>query len=77
MTLQDCIDNRRWAEELFRDVEVSIKLNWSVNKAKQYHYLKGWLVNFDRLITNFTCWPEHHIVYKDGLNRLKQLSNSL
>jgi len=77
MTLQDCIDNRRWAESLLNEVNDSIKNRWSESLVKEYWYLKDWTERFDRLFLNFTCWNENHVVYQDGLKRLKELSRSL
>jgi hypothetical protein len=77
MNLQDCIDNRRWATSLLNEVEQALKKQWSGELVRQYWYLKEWIERFDRLFLNFTCWNENHVVYQDGLKRLKELSRSL
>jgi hypothetical protein len=77
MNLQDCIDNRRWATSLLNEVEQALKKQWSEELVRQYWYLKEWIERFDRLFLNFTCWNENHVVYQDGLKRLKELSRSL
>ena len=77
MTLQDCMDNRRWAESMLNEVNEALKTRWSTALVEQYQYLKGWTERFDRLFSGFTCWPENHQVYMDGLRQLKELSRSL
>lgn len=77
MTLQDCLDYRRWAESLLNQIDEALKKQWSEELVKQYWYLKEWMERFDRLFLNFTCWNENHVVYQDGLKRLKELSRAL
>jgi tryptophan 2,3-dioxygenase len=77
MNLQDCIDNRRWATSLLNEVEQALKKQRSEELVKQYWYLKEWIEKFDKLISHFTCWNENHVVYQDGLKRLKELSMAL
>ena len=77
MTLQDCFDYRRWAESMLNEASDNIKKRWSVQKVNEYSYLSEWIFKFDRIVSGFTCWPEHHNVYKHGIERLKQLSKTL
>lgn len=77
MTLQNCFENRRWAVSLMNQVLDSIKTNWTGAKIEEYWYLKNWIDEFDRLVSIFTCWPEHHDVYQRGFSKLKELSKSL
>ncbi len=77
MTLQDCLDYRRWAESLLNQTNEALKKQRSEELVKQYWYLKEWMERFDRLFLNFTCWNENHVVYQDGLKRLKELSRAL
>ena len=77
MNLEDCINNRRWAESLLNEVDKSLKNQRSEELVKQYWYLKEWIERFDILFSGFTCWPENHQVYRDGLRQLKELSRSL
>lgn len=77
MTLQDCLDYRRWAENLLNQTNEALKKQRSEELVKQYWYLKEWMERFDRLFLNFTCWDENHVVYQDGLKRLKELSRAL
>ena len=72
MTLQDALDYRRWANSLFEESKSAKRI-----EAKEYYYLKEWLERFDRIINTFTCYPEHHNMYKRGFENLKLLCKSL
>lgn len=72
MTLENCIEYRRWAESMLNEVVESLKQKHSPAKVKEYWYLKEWINKFDRLVRNFTCWNENHNVHKDGLAELKK-----
>ena len=72
MNLQDMLDYRRWAASMLEEVERSEKIN-----VEQYHYLNGWIGEFDRVLGILTCYPEGHVKYKDGYNSLKALCLSL
>ncbi len=77
MTLQNCFENRRWAESMLRDVEISLKVKYTSAEVDELWYLKNWIEKFDRIANSFTCYPEHHVVYQNGFAELKKLSLSL
>ena len=72
MKLQDMLDYRRWAASMLEEVEQSKKVN-----VEQYHYLNGWIGEFDRVLNILTCYPDGHVKYKDGCDSLKTLCLSL
>lgn len=79
MTLENCLENRRWAQSMFEENEQD-KVKGLISHSTyvdRYWYLKTWIEKFDRCMGNFTCWSEHHEVYIRGLENLKRLSASL
>jgi hypothetical protein len=79
MTLENCIEYRRWAESMFEENEQDKEkgLIRHTTYVERYYYLKSWMDNFDRCIGNFTCWSEQHVVYQAGFERLKKLAARL
>lgn len=76
MTLQNAFDNRRWATSLFEEVKTELESNWSAENVDNFHYLKNWIEDFDRMLS-FRNYPEHHVKYVDGFNKLRLHSKSL
>lgn len=72
MTLVQMFEYRRWAASMLEEVERSEKIN-----VEQYHYLNGWIGEFDRVLNIFTCYHEGLCMYKEGLERLNQLCLTL
>lgn len=79
MTLDICLEYRRWAQSMLEDNEQD-KAKGLISHStyvERYWYLKNWIDNFNRHISNFTCWHEQHVVYIDGLSILKRMCKSL
>jgi Na+/phosphate symporter len=79
MTLENCLENRRWAQSMFEENEQDkakglISHSTYVNR---YWYLKTWIEKFDRCMDNFTCWHERHSVYQTGFEHLKKIAARL
>lgn len=77
MTLQDCIDNKRWAESMLEETKGLLAKRWNSSLVEQYYYLQSWIEKFDRSFSHFTCYPEHHCNYQKGFEYLKKLSANL
>ena len=72
MTLEQMFEYRRWAASMYEEVKQAKKVN-----VKQYYYLQEWLERFDIIVRTFTCYPEHHNMYKRGFEKLNQLCLTL
>jgi len=70
MTLLQMVEYRRWAASMFEETK-------QTKKVDQYYYLQEWLERFDKLLMDFTCYPDHHCMYKKGLYELNQLCLTL
>ena len=77
MTIQNALDNRRWAETMFQEIKLELKDNHSINGVESYYYLQNWIKQFDSILRGFTCYNENHIKYKEGFAKLRKLSKSL
>ena len=72
MTLQDALDYRRWADNMFEESKSAKQIN-----CNEYYYLQEWIERFDRIYNTITCYPEHHNMFKRGFEDLKSLCKSL